>query len=97
MTPELERFVKVLKAAADALRSYQHGNAATELAREVADACDAALADAGVGPAWTGFSPERLRFSVKVDRHDFWVRDRQSGELRLLTKAEWNAVMRRDG
>jgi hypothetical protein len=48
-------------------------------------------------PAWTGFSPERLRFSVKVDRHDFWVRDRQSGELRLLTEAEWNAVMPAEG
>lgn len=33
----------VLAAARDALRSYQHGNAAPDLAREVADACDRIL------------------------------------------------------
>lgn len=42
---------------------------------------------------WTGFSPERLRFSVKPDRDDFWVRDRDTRDLRLLTHAEWDAVM----
>lgn len=33
-----------LYAASHALRSYEHGNAAGDLAREVADACDAAIA-----------------------------------------------------
>ncbi len=32
-----------LQAAAQALRSYQHGNSGPDLAEEVADACDAAL------------------------------------------------------
>lgn len=36
--------VKLLKGASHALRSYQYGNVATDLAAEVADACDAALA-----------------------------------------------------
>ena len=39
--------VKLLGAAAMALRSYEHGNASPDLAREVADACDAALAALG--------------------------------------------------
>lgn len=36
--------VQVLWAARDALRSYQYGNSATDLAKGIADACDAALA-----------------------------------------------------
>lgn len=35
-----------LISAAHALRSYQYGNAATDLAREIADAADAAIAKA---------------------------------------------------
>lgn len=34
----------LMTAASHALRSYHHGNAAPELASEIADACDAALA-----------------------------------------------------
>jgi len=37
---------QALKAASHALRSYQHGNTATDLAAEVADFADAALAKA---------------------------------------------------
>lgn len=37
---------KALVAAGHALRSYQFGNAATDLAREIADACEAAVAKA---------------------------------------------------
>lgn len=33
-----------LLAASQALRSYQHGNASPDLAKAIADACDAALA-----------------------------------------------------
>jgi hypothetical protein len=45
---ELERryqFVKLLRAASHALRSYQFGNSATELAEEFADAIDIAVAN----------------------------------------------------
>jgi hypothetical protein len=35
----------LLRAASHALRSYQHGNSSPELAAEVADAIDAALAN----------------------------------------------------
>jgi hypothetical protein len=37
---------KALEAATHALRSYQYGNASTELAMSVADFCDVALAKA---------------------------------------------------
>ena len=37
---------EALKAAVHALRSYQYGNAATELAKDVADRCEAILAKA---------------------------------------------------
>jgi hypothetical protein len=39
----------VLAAAGQALRSYQYGNASTELAEEIADAVDAAIAKAKEG------------------------------------------------
>ena len=39
--------LKTLRAASHALRSYQYGNAATDLARSTADACDAAIVKAG--------------------------------------------------
>lgn len=35
---------EALTAASHALRSYQYGNSATDLAQEIADSCDAALA-----------------------------------------------------
>lgn len=35
--------LKLLEAASHALRSYQYGNVATELAAEISDACDAAI------------------------------------------------------
>lgn len=38
--------LKATTAASSALRSYQYGNASTELAKEIADACDAAIAEA---------------------------------------------------
>lgn len=38
-----EALIKVVHAAAHALRSYQYGNASPDLAEEIADACDAAL------------------------------------------------------
>jgi hypothetical protein len=38
---------KVTTGAMHALRSYEHGNASTELAKEIADACEAALKQAG--------------------------------------------------
>jgi hypothetical protein len=40
---ECDALRKTLRAAKDALRSYQYGNSATELAEEVANHCDAAL------------------------------------------------------
>ena len=40
---QMERMQHALKAASSALRSYQHGNTATDLAKEVADFCDGAL------------------------------------------------------
>lgn len=40
------QMLNALTAASNALRSYQYGNSATELAKEIADACDAALAKA---------------------------------------------------
>jgi hypothetical protein len=43
--------LKVLQAASHALRSYQYGNASTELAQSTADACDAAIAKAKWEPA----------------------------------------------
>lgn len=42
--------VVALDAAVMALRSYQYGNAAPDLAREIADAGEQALRDAGVVP-----------------------------------------------
>lgn len=39
-----DKIAKALLAASHALRSYQHGNSAPDLARQTADACDAALA-----------------------------------------------------
>lgn len=39
-----DRLRQALIGALHALRSYQHGNASTELAEEIADACEAALA-----------------------------------------------------
>lgn len=43
MADEIERLRKALTAASHALRSYQYGNGATDLAQDVADKCDAAL------------------------------------------------------
>lgn len=40
MSFELEESKRLLVAASHALRSYQYGNAATELAAEMADAID---------------------------------------------------------
>jgi len=40
--------VKAATAAVHALRSYQHGNASTELAGEIADALEAALNNADI-------------------------------------------------
>lgn len=40
---------EALKAASHALRSYQYGNASTELAKAIADKCDAALSRATKG------------------------------------------------
>lgn len=42
--------VKALKAASHALRSYQYGNSATDLARSTADLCDEALKSVGEAP-----------------------------------------------
>lgn len=42
----LERLLKVLTAAKDALRSYQYRNASEELAKGIADMCDDTLAQA---------------------------------------------------
>lgn len=39
--------VEALTAAAHALRSYEHGNASTELARDIAAHCDTARAKMG--------------------------------------------------
>jgi hypothetical protein len=40
-----ERFVKLLRASSSALRSYQYGNSSSELAEEIADAIDIAVAN----------------------------------------------------
>lgn len=42
-----EILVTALTGASHALRSYQYGNSSTELAEEIADACDEALAFVG--------------------------------------------------
>lgn len=42
----LERLEKATRGAFHALRSYQHGNASTELAEAIASECEAALAAA---------------------------------------------------
>lgn len=41
------RLVEALKASAHALRSYQYGNSATELAEEMADTCEKLLRESG--------------------------------------------------
>ncbi len=38
-----EALAGITRAAMQALRSYQHGNTSPDLAKEIADACDAAL------------------------------------------------------
>jgi hypothetical protein len=93
--PDHQRLIDQALAIEQLLRDA--GVGACPLTEGVRQLIDRAGAVPQPEPAWTGFSPERLRFSVKVDRHDFWVRDRQSGELRLLTEAEWKAVMRPAG
>jgi hypothetical protein len=45
VTPEI---VTVLTAASHALRSYQYGNSATDLAKEIADKCDDLIRRVGV-------------------------------------------------
>ncbi|RUU29715.1 hypothetical protein [Mesorhizobium sp. M6A.T.Ce.TU.016.01.1.1] len=42
--------VAALKAASHALRSYQYGNSATDLAQSTADFCDEALKSVGEAP-----------------------------------------------
>ena len=42
----MAELVKALQAASHALRSYQHGNGSTYLAKTVADSADAAIAKA---------------------------------------------------
>ena len=42
--------IRMLQAASDALKSYAYGNSATDLAEEIAKACDEALAKAGAEP-----------------------------------------------
>jgi hypothetical protein len=44
MAERISALQKLLKAASHALRSYQYGNSATELAEEMANTVDAALA-----------------------------------------------------
>lgn len=46
-----ESLVTALTGASHALRSYQYGNSSTELAEEIADACDEALIYVGRPPA----------------------------------------------
>jgi hypothetical protein len=40
---QIERLEKILRASMHALRSYEYGNAATEVAKEVADAAELVL------------------------------------------------------
>ena len=47
--PEDNTLREALEAASHALRSYQYGNASTELAKAIADKCDAALSRATKG------------------------------------------------
>lgn len=47
--PEDSKLREALEAASHALRSYQYGNASTELAKAIADKCDAALSRATKG------------------------------------------------
>ncbi|RWO29623.1 MAG: hypothetical protein EOS10_22540 [Mesorhizobium sp.] len=42
--------IKALKAASHALRSYQYGNSATDLAQSTADFCDEVLKSVGEAP-----------------------------------------------
>lgn len=50
--------VRVMTGAKHALRSYQHGNSAPDLAAGVADTCEALLARLEVGKG--GLAPDRL-------------------------------------
>lgn len=43
MRAEIDQLREALKGASHALRSYQYGNASTELAASIADRCDAVL------------------------------------------------------
>jgi len=54
LDPEADPVVKALGAAIMALRSYELGNAAPDLAREIADAGDDALREVGLAPATLG-------------------------------------------
>ena len=54
LDPDADPVVKALGAAVNALRSYQYGNASTELAIEIADAGDAALVQVGLPPETLG-------------------------------------------
>jgi hypothetical protein len=54
LDPEADPVVKALGAAVMALRSYQHGNCAPDLAEEIADQGDAALIKVGLSPATLG-------------------------------------------
>lgn len=85
---------ETLQAAAHALRSYQYGNTATDLAREVAEACEAALAGAASGlPASRFAGPlgpadaDSLRLMLDAGTLLILVRDR-SGRA----AAAWSAV-----
>ena len=61
VTPADEAIIKAAKAAMMGLRSYQYGNAATELAKELADNLEAALAAIPAGaPAPADEAVERV-------------------------------------
>lgn len=47
---KIAALIKALGAASNALRSYQYGNSATDLAQSTADFCDAAIQSARTAP-----------------------------------------------
>jgi len=57
LEPDVDPVVKSLAAAVMALRSYQHGNAAPDLAASIADAGEEALRAVGFPPGFMATKP----------------------------------------
>ena len=66
MSPAVAELLKVAEAASHALRSYQYGNSSPELAEEMVDALEVAIAGVkSENPAYSVTGPNRPNLKLE--------------------------------